>query len=178
MKTWDDVKLLYYKIAKQCSDRYLDFLRLYSLDDIVNEVWVRTYPYIQGSIKKLTFYIYQETKNVIHQFYRKQRRGIENNVQRSAEVKMLPIEEMDYADTEDNTIENIDVLQTVVSKLTLEERIILFLRFYCDWTEAAIGKALDKKNVVFQGVTYEIPTNVIKYRIKCILEKIRKEVAL
>jgi DNA-directed RNA polymerase specialized sigma24 family protein len=173
MKTWDDVKYLYFKIAKKCSDGYADFLRLYELDDIVGEVWLLTYPYINGDIKTLVRQIYLETKYLIHKFYRQKRRGPSKNIQDCTEIKMHPIEDMDFPAAEHfEVIESVDVLETVIPKLSIEERVILLLRYFCEWTEVKIGQALA---VVFQGVAYPIPSNVISYRLKCIIEKIRKE---
>lgn len=170
MRTWDDVKYLYYSIAKKVVENYRDFLRLYEINDLVNDVYILTYPFINEDKQKLSLRIYQVTKNMVFRFYRKQYRGKGARLNNAVKINFNPINNMDFQDEDIDHTEIRDFIIERVQILTLEERIILFLRYFCNWTESAIGKLF---GVEFQGIKYDIPSNVISYRLKCVYDKLR-----
>ena len=172
MKTWEDVKYLYYGIAKKLSENFTDFCKLYELDDIVDEVYIKTYPFIQSDMKQLTYYIYQETKHVIYTFYRKQYRGAGQGALRDfTHIKFNAIGNKDFQKDENrfDYIDNMDYLETKIAKISFDERILLYLRHVLELTEAMIGRLL---SVEFNGIRYNIAPNVISYRLKCIYRKL------
>lgn len=171
---FEDVKNLYYDIARQLTERYVAFRRLYELDDVVGEVYSRTYPFIpkdSEDIKKLTFYIYQETKNVVYSFYRKQYRGI-GSLKHCTKIEFNAIGNKDFQHEYNlyEKIDNWDYLETKIARLSFDERILLYLRHALELTEAAIGKLF---GVEFQGTKYDVAPGVINYRLKCIYDKLR-----
>ncbi len=143
MKTWDDVKNLYYSIAYRYCKRY----RQFRVDELVNEAWIMTYPYINTEGYKLPHKIHRVIQRYIKSQYESYLEGdekrnvavcsIEANNEEINIHELLPdlrrqVDEVEIADS----------ILLCIRSLNFDERVLLYLRFYFELSLEHIGKLL------------------------------------
>jgi hypothetical protein len=146
MKTWDDIKYLYYGIAS----RYKRYHPEYDVDELVDEAWLMTYPFINVTDYKLPHRIHQVIQGYIRGSTPKYRKkGIYHKpviVSIDETLGCLKSQEKMNCFAIDNLEESIDMMDYVAEKakqLNIEEKIILYLKFQFGLTNKKIGDLLN-----------------------------------
>lgn len=144
MRTWDDVKYLYYSIAKT----YLRYHHQIDADELVNEAWLMTHPYINIKGYKLVHKIHR----IMQAYIKSQEKNVYQHklVKHEVFVDSLDeifenIESFDRTDfiavNDDHEIIDIqDYIEKYSKRLNYEERIILYLYYEKSFTYDEIGR--------------------------------------
>lgn len=136
MKTWDDVKNLYYGIARKLCRQFPQ----YEPDELVDESYIVTYPFFDCPNIKHRVYIVM--MNFIRSNVRRFRIGQGSSLKNKRIIKEHSIENMCY-DVPVNLKDELEVQDYIETKskiLTLEEKILLVLRFDYDVPLFRIGE--------------------------------------
>ena len=174
---WDDVRCLYYDIAY----KYCIFYPQFQVDELVNEAWSMTYPFINDTEYNLPAKIYRVMSRYIKsQLYRKYReKGILKNITINSinleTEKDSPMTEFLFSDSDiDNTVEDIETIDMCIKGLTFDERILLYLRFCLELTLDKIGRLLNiTKEAVWAKLRDIFNKMKCNYNRKKEFEKIR-----
>lgn len=159
MKKWDDVKYLYYNIAAH----YLKSFPEYQADELVNEAWIMTYPFLDN--EHLANKIHQKIMGYIR-FQKRQRVGghVNQKFSEMGIVKWSHINDDNYISINEfigYEIETCDFIKEKAKKLNMEEKIILYLKFEYDMHLDIIGKLF---NVTGERIRQKLYTIFDKMR--------------
>jgi hypothetical protein len=138
MKTWDDVKKLYYHIAWGLCRRF----KQYEPDELVDEAYIPTYFLWDWDISKLTMRIYQRMMDYIRHEARRNRVGSGQNLKNLRVINEQSLENMGF-DIPVNLKDEVEVQEYIETKskiLTLEEKILLVLKYDYDVPLFRIGE--------------------------------------
>ena len=145
MRTWDDVKYLYYNIAM----RYIKYYPEYEVDELVNEAWIMTAPYINIEGSKLPHRMH----SVIQAYIKKQKKYCLINV---------PLNEYIPGDESFEEVDNVDFIMSVGKQLNHHEKILLCLRFQYGLSLRKIGQLFNLTN---QAICYRLQNILRKMKI-------------
>lgn len=138
MKTWENVKNLYYQIAWGLCKKF----RQFEVDELVDEAYVWTYPYWDWEVSQLVGRIYQRMMDYIRKDSRRFVIGQGQSLKNKRQISMCSLEELN-TDIPINLKDELEVQEYIETKskiLTLEEKILLVLRFDYDVPLFRIGE--------------------------------------
>jgi DNA-directed RNA polymerase specialized sigma subunit len=143
MKTWNDVKYLYYKIA----GRYISQYPQFQADELVAEAWLMTYPYIGDEKYNLVARIWQVMKRYIMP-------TINSSYRQNYEYKQILFDCINGKDFEDSNSyfdmheleqeEELELLHERAIHLTEQERLVLYFKFEYDLNDNEVGRIFGK----------------------------------
>ena len=132
MKTWNDVKYLYYNIAGKMRYKFPRF----EIDELVNETWIRTYPYFDD--EHLINKIYQMMMVYIKKEMPRYR---DKEIYRNVELSSLDcLKETNGSEDKNDIIplvneegytliENVDYLEGKTIGISYDDKVLLHLKY-------------------------------------------------
>lgn len=167
MKTWDDVKYLYYSIAS----KLLPAGNQFQIDELVNEAWIMTYPYINVPNYKLPHKIYRVIQSYMNNQKQKYR---DNYAYRNIHIGSIDeiqenLESDVFADERSHDLEGVEIYDyldnIVIDKtITSKEAIILYMKFILYLTQEEISNVCQ---LTHQRISQIIKEAFTKIKIEC-----------
>ena len=138
MKTWDDVKNVYYRIACGLHKKF----RRFEVDELVDEAYVWTYPYWEWDLSELAMRVYQRMMDYIRKDSRRYVIGQGHSLKNKRQISECSLESFntDVPFDMKDSVEVWDYIETKSKILTLEEKILLVLKYDYDLPLFRIGE--------------------------------------